>query len=61
MTKPLNPGSPDARDLGCTCPVLDNGHGAGRGGNGEEFGWYVRGDCPLHGEGTATWAKWQED
>ena len=45
----LNPGSPEAREQGCVCPVLDNGHGAGRGGDGEQFGWYIRGDCPLHG------------
>ena len=25
------PGSPEAKKLGCKCPVLDNGHGRGSG------------------------------
>ena len=45
-----NPGSPEARDTGCKCPVLDNAHGRGHLGDGEQFGWVVRGDCPTHGE-----------
>lgn len=40
-----NPGSDEARQRGCTCPVLDNGRGQGR-GDGQ---WWVRMDCPLHG------------
>lgn len=39
------PGSADAVALGCTCPVLDNGHGKGRG----DGNFWVNGDCPLHG------------
>lgn len=27
--KPPNPGSKEAQELGCTCPVLDNAHGKG--------------------------------
>lgn len=48
MSKP-NPGSQEARDLGCTCPVLDNNFGEGRpdGHGGVEFD--VSGHCPLHG------------
>ena len=42
------PGSPEAIKLGCRCPVLDNAHGAGRGGDGEAFGWWISGDCPVH-------------
>ena len=42
------PGSDVARIHGCTCPVLDNGHGAGYLGNGELYGWVVSMDCPLH-------------
>jgi len=42
-----NPGSDAARALGCRCPVLDNGHGQGR-GNGTF--WIVQG-CPIHGFG----------
>lgn len=40
------PGSDEALDQGCKCPVLDNGHGDGRFGNGEQF-VYVMG-CPVH-------------
>jgi len=42
------PGHPAAKRLGCTCPVMDNHNGAGRGGDGEQFGWYITGDCPIH-------------
>ena len=38
-----NPGSKEARDQGCTCPIIDNGYGKGCGG---EF--VIRLDCPLH-------------
>lgn len=37
-----NPGSDAARLYGCTCPVLDNGHGKGAG----PF-WITEG-CPVH-------------
>lgn len=40
-----SPGSPEAIERGCTCPVLDNNHGRGR-GDGQ---FWVRQDCPLHG------------
>ena len=46
-----NPGSDAAIKQGCTCPVLDNGHGKGVGGNGEKHGWWFTEDCPLHGKG----------
>lgn len=41
-----NPGSEEAVNQGCTCPVLDNGHG-------DEILGHVRGfwideNCPLH-------------
>lgn len=39
-----NPGSDEALDKGCTCPVLDNGHGRGRDGH-----FIMMADCPLHG------------
>lgn len=42
------PGSEAAAKQGCTCPVLDNGHGLGRWGEGDKYGWYTAGDCPLH-------------
>lgn len=39
-----NPGSKEAQDEGCTCPVLDNNHGKGVNGS-----FWMNGDCPLHG------------
>lgn len=39
-----NPGSKEAQDKGCTCPVLDNNHG-----NGVNGSFWMNGDCPLHG------------
>jgi len=50
-TKP-NPGSPEAVEKGCKCPVMDN-HGGKGFMMGEENGilfWMVRA-CPLHGNG----------
>jgi len=44
------PGSDKALDAGCRCPVMDNGHGRGR-GNPPEF--WVSEDCPMHGKGYA--------
>jgi len=44
-----NPGSPQAQERGCTCPVMDNCRGLGRGRDGESNGWWINGDCPLHG------------
>jgi len=46
-----NPGSDEAVAAGCTCPVLDNGHGKGSGFRtieGEPSFWIAIG-CPLHG------------
>ena len=51
-----NPGSDEAIDLGCNCPVLDNGHGRGIVLNGERR-WWITGSCPLHGEDTTTRAQ----
>ncbi len=44
----LNPGSDSAREKGCKCPVTDNHHGKGRGGDGVKYGWYMSGNCPIH-------------
>lgn len=46
-----NPGSDEALDAGCTCPVLDNNHGKrspwpGKDGAGD--GWWMLADCPYH-------------
>ena len=47
-----NPGSKEARDLGCKCPVIDNGYGIGiLGGimmNGKPQ-FYFDSECPIHG------------
>jgi hypothetical protein len=52
MNKP-NPGSEEAIQQGCLCPVLDNAHGKGipmPGKNGEiQTAFWMSGDCPLHG------------
>lgn len=45
---PPRPGSKEAVDDGCTCPTMDNHNGQGRGGNGERYGWYISGGCPIH-------------
>lgn len=50
-----NPGSPEAVELGCKCPVGENGHGRGawNGAAKDEQGnplFWVAEDCPLHGK-----------
>lgn len=49
----MRPGTPDAKQAGCVCPVIDNCHGKGLGGDGERFGWVVVFGCPLHGRDSA--------
>lgn len=44
------PGSDEALDKGCTCPVLDNAHGRGYLGLG--VGWVIADGCPLHARQT---------
>ena len=41
-----NPGSNEAIEQGCTCPVLDNEHGVEW--FGKVHGFYVIEGCPLH-------------
>jgi hypothetical protein len=42
-----NPGSPEALDLGCKCPVMDNHYGQGRPSkDGPLFVYNM--ECPLH-------------
>lgn len=47
------PGSQEAVDLGCTCPVIDNHHGAGMPmldkSGGRSVAFWISADCPLHG------------
>lgn len=45
-----NPGSDEAIEQGCSCPVLDNGHGRGYLGNPDVFCYVL--DCEVHGVGT---------
>lgn len=47
MNKP-NPGSDEAIEQGCTCPVLDNGHGNQE--LGDSRGFWINGGCPIHDE-----------
>lgn len=47
---PPNPGSHEAVNAGCTCPILDNAHGKGRYCDGEKHGWWITEGCPLHGD-----------
>ena len=48
------PGSKEAKEQGCTCPILDNHYGEGYcGGVKDEKGhtvYVVNTDCPIHGE-----------
>ena len=45
-----NPGSDEAIEQGCTCPVMDNAHGAGfPWGEDSEICFWTTADCPLHG------------
>lgn len=39
-----NPGSDEALAKGCTCPVIDNGRGHGRG----DGNFWINEGCPLH-------------
>lgn len=51
--KQPNPGSKEATDLGCTCPVLDNCHGNGFPVTSNEgellIAYWMDAECPLHG------------
>lgn len=47
---PTNPGSAEAKRLGCTCPVLDNAYGEGAVVEGQiqKDKWFVDPECPIH-------------
>jgi hypothetical protein len=52
MTKP-NPGTKEAIEAGCTCPVMDNNYGKGipiktKDGTIQTAYW-MEDNCPLHG------------
>lgn len=45
--KPPNPGSVEAGEQGCKCPVMDNHYGLGEPhSTGPRF--WINGDCPMH-------------
>ena len=46
MSETPNPGSREAIDLGCVCPVLDNNHG--RQSPWGDGNWWVVLGCPVH-------------
>lgn len=47
---PPPPGSDEAMEKGCLCPVIDNGHGAGYYTMDNGVPLYVINEaCPLHG------------
>lgn len=48
-SEPPNPGSDAAVERGCTCPVLDNRHGAGAWEFEGEVHYWLAETCPLHG------------
>ena len=53
ISSPPPPGSDEALELGCRCPVMDNGHGSGYlgGCRDPETGnmlFVISVDCPLH-------------
>ena len=43
-----SPGSDEAVDKGCTCPVMDNRKGKGAYGDPPMF--WINAECPLHAE-----------
>lgn len=48
MKKVPNPGSIEAFERGCVCPIIDNQHGKG---SYKSEGFIVHEECPLHGKG----------
>ena len=48
--KPIpNPGSKEAIEQGCICPVSDKYHGKGFPWGGVNPAFWIREGCPLHG------------
>ena len=47
LDKQYNPGSLEASDHGCTCPIMDNEYGKGYMGMKDVY--VYNGDCPMHG------------
>jgi hypothetical protein len=54
-----NPGSQEALDMGCSCPVMDNAYGKGSGftdDEGKPVFWYTEG-CPVHKSNVIYWEE----
>lgn len=53
VNETLKPGSNEAVEAGCTCPIFDNYKGEGipiRAKDGTiQRGYWMSADCPLHG------------
>lgn len=45
-----NPGSLEAIEAGCRCPVLSNRYGRGNGSKGGKPLFWFNAACPLHGD-----------
>lgn len=50
--KTPNPGSDEAVNAGCLCPISDNEYGQGCGMKGEDGNplFWIDSGCPLHGK-----------
>lgn len=48
MSDRPSPGSRQAIEKGCRCPIMDNSRGAGRPGDDDEVLFVMNMDCPLH-------------
>ena len=46
LSDPPNPGSQEAQDMGCSCPVIDNANGRGYMGMKDVF--VYQHDCLIH-------------
>lgn len=44
-----NPGSKEATDAGCKCPVMDNNYGSGIPTSIGEPNFWINDNCPIHG------------
>lgn len=47
MTEP-NPGSEEAQEQGCICPVMDNNHGQGIPDGKGGYVFWMNDNCPVH-------------
>ena len=56
------PGSPEATEQGCTCPVFDNCKGRGCGLTDKDGNplYYINEKCPLHAAGINSQSTLQE-